>query len=118
MGALDSIETWTFDGLTYARKVDGSPWDTEPAAEAIFKKDPVLDNGMFFDIGGSTWGAYQHTAVFETMAERDTFAAKWGHDGTHVNLQGTSWQAALVRIQKQNGSDGFFYLICTFEKVA
>lgn len=117
MGALDNLATWTFGTLSYARVVEGSPWDTEPAPDEILKDDPILEGGHFLDAGGWTHAEYTHLAAFESAAERDAAAALWGTTATHTNVQGIAWGARLRGTQKLVGPGGLYYLRMTFRRV-
>lgn len=119
MAYLDGVKVWSFRGVAFAARLQTSQeWDEWFETAAIVQIDPILDsNQRYVDVGGVNYGGLQRLIAFDTIAERDAFAAMVGTVGP-LERPGNSDQAILVRARKiQSGTDAYSMLDVTFERV-
>lgn len=120
MAFLDDIKLWSFRGVPFAVKLQStSEWDEWFQETTIMSIDPILDStDRYVDIGGVTYSQVSLRAAFDTVGDRNAFAAMRGTTGLLVRPGSISRQALFTSLKQiASGTPDYALLDITFDAI-
>lgn len=110
-----SKTVYTFDGRQFYRKVD-SGWKQWFPSKVEYTQDTILDSSEdYLDIGATTYGPLEITAIVATKSDQDALIAKMGTTAVLSNTRSYSQDATLISAEAIAGENSAEYLVnCVF----